>query len=288
MTLFNRFAQVTLNSANEIRSFKDVRITFDIEKTSEGTPNPAKIMLYNLNQDSFSFVQKNNLKVVLEAGYIGFDTGDRLVSRIFVGDVKEFKMKKDKKTGVEKEKGISFQFEKKGPDFIMNLECGDSENKIINAKINKSYSNNIELKRIIEDLAASLGVPIGTIDGIPTKKFIHGTTLSGPSRDYLDTLLGQEGLDWSIQDGELIIKRVNAINQDEAILLNQNTGLLDIPSKTKQGVNFRMLINPLIKPGVTVKLESKFVTGFFNVKKANFKGDTHGNDWEVEVEAINA
>ncbi|MCP4051081.1 MAG: hypothetical protein GY730_10295 [bacterium] len=66
-------AQIISNQG-EAELLKDFRIAFQIEKTSESTPNPAKISIYNLSKDTQTLFEKSDLSIILQAGYTGLTT----------------------------------------------------------------------------------------------------------------------------------------------------------------------------------------------------------------------
>ena len=51
------------------------------------------------------------------------------------------------------------------------------------------------------------------------------------------------------------------------------------------GVAFRCLLRPQIRPGVLVTLDSDAVQGVYRVEAARYEGDTAGGPFEVQAEA---
>jgi hypothetical protein len=128
------------------------------------------------------------------------------------------------------------------------------------------------------------------IIGISNEKFINSTTFSGASKDILDTLIKREGLEWNIQDGELFVMPT-AQQKNEVAVISKDSGLLGMPIRREKGIEFESLLNPLIKPNVTVRIKSKVGTArdideLFVVKRAVYVGDTREGDWLVKCQAI--
>mgnify|MGYP003670633929 CR=1 FL=1 len=279
MELYNRAAELNVINKKDstVRVVKGLRIIFEIEKTSEPTPNTASITVFNLNQENRDFLKSEDLRVVLLAGYTGQERSGRLVSSVFSGDVKKVAT------------------EKSGPDFLTTLECGDSEKSIQETHFEKTYSaeDGTHVLVIIKELAAALGLVVNdeNIKGVSDNKFINPVILSGNVKKHLDDLVSKEGLEWSVQDGEIHIRNRTDAKFVNAFLLNVNTGLIGTPVKREKGIEFLSLLNPLIRPTETVKIESRFtgssfVNGSFVVKRAYYKGDTHEGEWVVRGEAL--
>lgn len=247
------------------RRIQDLRIKFSCEKQNEGTPNKAEIEIYNLSGATRSIMEAKNTKVRLYVGYLGLtknafiNAGINLnssVELIFVGNVN--KVTHDIQT----------------PDIITKLEVKDGENAYRNAKIEKGYPPNSTLKNIFKDLNDSMNIPAGSQEVIPDFKYANGLTLSGLTRDHLDVLCRANGLEWSIQDETLqIIKRKKGTT-DFAVVLSAETGLVGTPNKTDKGVEFESLLQPLLRPGRKVKLESKILSGTYIVRKVKHEGDS--------------
>ncbi len=284
--LFNRAAAlrigpatagaVPLASAVNATAYKGFRITFDIEKTSEGTPNPGTISIYNLAASSRAALEVKGLRMALDVGYSGIGDGDPILGQLFIGDVK---------------KAIT---KRQGPDIITTLEAGDSETAIRETHIEKSFSEFTTTPQVVATLAQKLGVAVGTIVPGFATLFQNGLTVSGLVSDNLDTITQKLGLEWHVTDGELNILDPTLPTAEPAILLSKATGLVGIPTnvadgrtgQTKDGIEFASLINPGIKPGRAISLVSDAITGVFRARKCHYKGDTHGGDWLVTIEAV--
>lgn len=238
------------------------RIRFKIEKIVENTPNPTVIEIYNLGPNSRSLFEQQNNRIILEAGY-----GDR-AEVIFRGNVQRTRTSKV------------------GPDFITKIEAGDGLAEYTNARIDFSVTAGANFADAINTLKGALGVGDGEQRGIPANRTIqNGRTFSGPVRNSLDELLDNAGLDWSIQDGNLVILPRGAASGVPALLLSPSTGLIGIPQQKDAGIEFRSLLNPKIRPFQRVAVVSKFIDGVFRCLTVNHVGDTFNGPWETQVEA---
>lgn len=239
------------------------RIVFNVEKTSVGgNSNKAKVDIYNLSQDSKGYVELEGLGLRLEAGY-----GDE-TSTLFFGDTKRITHSRN------------------GPDIITTIESGDGEKRLVDAVIEVSLSPGAKLSQILNKAVSTLGLARGVIKDIPIISYTNGFSFSGPVRELLDMLGRRGGLKWSVQNGALNVFPEGSDTGEAAVLLNENTGLLGLPNKTKEGFELTSLLNPLLSPGRLVIVESETLTGknTYTVEKATHSGDTLEGDWITKIE----
>jgi hypothetical protein len=257
------------------------RITFKVERTSESSANKAEISVYNLSQKSRDFITADvkGKVVMLTAGYQGDS------STIFFGDI------------------VHPEISRSGPDMMMKLECGDAERSLTESHVEIGLGPGTTTTQLINLAARSLGfVPSIVADLIP-ESFVKGFAFAGTAKKLLDEITNKIGAKWSIQNGELQVHKKDGDIGSSAINISPTTGLIGWPTKTKDGVKFRSLLNPQIRPGRLVFLQSKQFTGnqvavqrpsggltvatigeLVIVQKATFEGDTHGDAYHVEVE----
>jgi hypothetical protein len=173
-----------------------------------------------------------------------------------------------------------------GPDIVTTFECGDGERELVNAHFDGSFGAGTKLVVVFQALATTLGIPFGPILGIKDEAFNQGTSFSGSVRHILNDLTRKQGLEWSVQNNVLQILPKSAHTGEDAIVLSKATGLIGIPSPKEDGYEFDALLNPNIQPGRLLKIESETVAGFYKARKCKFEGDTHGEKWQVKVEAV--
>lgn len=275
--LFNRAAALSVGKNKTIGTrYAGFRVTFEIDKTSDSIPNPGKVTIYNLSSDSRAKFEEKNAVMILEAGYSGLGAAP-ILAQLFVGDIKRATTTRS------------------GPDIVTTIEAGDEETKLRTTHIDQSFSNFTSAADVIKALASKLGVAVGTITTAAKDVFQNGVSLSGLVSDNLDNVTKKLGLEWSVTDGELNVLAPNKATSEPAVLVNKSTGLIGVPSKRQAddgkkgsftGIEFASLLNTEIRPGRAIKLESEQITGIFRVRRARYRGDTHGGEWRVDVEAV--
>ena len=58
---------------------------------------------------------------------------------------------------------------------------------------------------------------------------------------------------WSIQYGSLIFLPKDKVLNDEAVLISQDTGMINAPEQTDDGLEITCLLNPALQIGGLVK-----------------------------------
>lgn len=275
---FGRIVEVLIGPRGQNgKLFRDLRVAFRIEKSLESNPNQATISIYNLSESSRSLVEQDGAVIQLKAGY-GENT-----KLLYLGDIARTTTKRS------------------GGDIVTEIEAGDGEFAYQNATANVSLGPGAKYSQVFSAIGDRLGLSTGSVKITnPNDQFQQGYAYSGMARDALDILTEKQGLEWNIQDGQLQVLPAEATTDDTVVLLNPGSGLVGSPFKTKilrpdlarvgkgkeeAGVNITSLLNPEIRPGRRIKVESQFVNGVFKVERVTHSGDTHGNQFYSEVEA---
>lgn len=258
--LFNRQAVVTFGpSGAEGKRISGLRVKFEIERTITKFVNKATISIYNMSKDSRSLCERKNLVLLLSAGYEG------MVEDVFSGDVA---------------RPISTP---EGSDIVTTFEVGDGEKAYKEAKIDMSFKEGTSLKDMFMDVAKSFGQQIKDLSQLPTDKILNGFSASGPSRNVMDDLAARGGIDWSIQDGAIQFTKKGKSTSEEAVFLSSTTGLISVRKKD-ESYEVISLMQPKIKPGRRIVVDSLYVKGTFRCEKVIIRGDTHDKDWFSVIE----
>lgn len=238
-----------------------LRIEFEVEKTSGDTPNRLMLKLHNLSDETASSISQRDFTLLLEAGYQS--NGELL----YAGDI------------------LTVVDAWEETDRVTTLECGDGAKALRSATLFESFAGGTSPKVVFERLAGALGVPLGEVKGLDQGQYVSGFVASGPTRGTLDTLARRLKVRWSVQDGVLQVLPVGDHTRDEAILLTADTGLINTPERTDQGIRVMSLLNPKLNPGRRIRVESRSLTGDFVVETVLHQGDSLGDLWQSEVEA---
>jgi len=256
--LFDRYISLEVGKPDSIgRKFDTLKISIDITKDDNSEANVGKISIYNLNEDSKNLILDEASVFTLKAGYIGLDEGSN-IGQLATGDIEDVVTKRQ------------------GMDNITTFKISEKGKALREKTLDKSFASGISKEAIMNEMVNTLGVVKGTIKGIKDKFFNSGYSASGKVKDQLDTFTKEDGLKWSIQNGELNILPEDESTTEEVVILNYETGLLRAYKEKKEGkdkVFFESLLNPQIKVARKIKIEGKTVNGFFKVSKVNYFGD---------------
>lgn len=240
----------------------DLRMRFNVRKSSDDQPNSAKIEIYNLNSDNTSQLLSEWVDIQLTAGYQG---AERL---IYSGQIRTSTPKID------------------GTDRIITIESGDGDREILRGFVNKTLTKGCTADQIINECQASMfGVPTAYKDKLPTS-YSRGRVLSGRAADILSQQVKQDNAQWSIQDGQLLLLKDDNVRPNAVWLIDQETGMLGSPEPTQDGVKVRTLLNPAYMIGGVAKIDSLIYDGGIRIETLVHSGDTHGQEWSSELEGL--
>ena len=265
--LFDRRWQVTVGDLD----VSELDLEFTIQKDTKRTPNEAQLVIYNMNEDSRSRAENTTpRRVVIRAGYK--QDGDPPPT-LFVGDARRVYSEVD------------------GLDVITEVEARDAGNAWINGRMSKSYAPGVSVSRVLRDAVEILGIGEGNIDDFADQAMINGASTfpdgfvaTGPARLVIQEIVRGQGLRWSVQGGALQIMRRRQPLQRSAVLLRAGSGLLGSPTKDEKGVvTAAALIRPGLDPGRRIVLESRNISGSFEIRAVEVRGSTRDNDWSATL-----
>ncbi len=267
-TLFGRSARVIFGrDKTSGLGVTGLRIKFKVTKTAESNPNKAEIAVYNMNRESRALAEQDGNIVILECGYGLTSQGLPKLEGLFIGDVARALTIKD------------------SVDYVTTFECGDGEAAHQNSIIDVAFGPGTQVGDVFNSLKAKLtGVGQGVQTPIARKSFANGFVASGTVRSIMDQLTADMDLEWSIQDGQLQIIPRGKTTGEEAVRLAPDTGLIGRPKKKNDGIEVRSLLQPKLKPGKPIVMDSETIKGVYRIEKVIHTGDTHSNEWYSDIE----
>jgi hypothetical protein len=277
--LFDRFVEVTVTKDGKTgRQFGNLRISFEVIKDLGSNANTGKVKIYNLNDNSIGLIEEDNQSLILEVGYNGLPVVDKTTGKVKTIPTKEIVLTGD----IQHVETVRV-----GADRITVIEVGDGEKATTEKTLDKSFPAGVTKKQLVDELVGSLDLVKGAIEEVSDRVFNKGYSATGKSKDQLDTILKSEGLEMSVQDGEVQIIKEGGSTSEPAVFLSPRNGLLSTPIRKKgdDGMSFKSLLNPLLRPGRKVEVESSAVNGVFVVQKCTYLGDTNEGDFVCNGEA---
>ena len=270
---FNRKHKLTIYSGSRvILNDSTLRIAFNIPKGLSSTPNKVEMVIFGLSETTRNSIRQTDNRTVLQAGY------PDNIDVIFDGSV----------TKIEAERGDS--------TIKTKITAGDGAKGVKYGAVSASVTGGSPLKTLIIQIAESMpGVGIGNLAGLDGKVIGgRGQSVSGKASVILDSLGVMFSFGWSVQDGLLETLAVEKGKAGSVIgdsgrnayVISPATGMIGIPSVLDNGqVKVKSLLNPRIKPGRVVKVETQRApgSGFYKSTEVVFKGDTYGGEWSVDI-----
>lgn len=262
MKQFGRQWQLDISNDQETLTIDRLRIAFEIDKTINEKPNPATIQIWNLNRDYLNQLLSGQFKRVnLSVGY-------EELRQIYQGEITQTRV------------------QRQDLDFVLTLECADGYKAYTQARAKTSLKAGATDETMIAEIQKTMPeIPLGAID-IPNQRALpRGKVLSGDSRMLLNKIARNNQADWSIQDGSLIFLPKNKVLNDEAVLLSQETGMINAPEQTDEGLELTCLLNPALQIGGLVQVQSilDYFNGEYKIVKLAHSGDGIGGDWQSKL-----
>lgn len=265
MRQFGRQFQLDIIGKSDTLVINNLRISFDIDKTINEKPNPATIWVWNLNRSHLNQILSGAFdKVALSVGY-------QTLTQIYSGDIT--------KASVQRH----------DLDFILTLECADGFRAYTQARITSTLKSGSNDEQILTELSKTLpNVNLGTVEVTNKRKLPRGKVMNGDTRELLNRLARNSGADWSIQDGELVFLPKNKVLKAEAILISQETGMVNAPEHTDDGLELQCLLNPQLVIGGLVEVKSilDYFNGQYKVVKLLHSGDAMEGDWLSKMTVV--
>ncbi|ATN92784.1 hypothetical protein QGX11_gp021 [Pseudomonas phage PPSC2] len=256
------------------------KITFDVSKSADNkrnNGNSTTIEIYNLSDDQIKLLESDYLELEFSVGYKSI--GLHVLS---IGNVTEFSTVKS------------------GDDYVTQLRIGEGYTALNHETLASVVSPGKKVSDVLEEIRAQMpGVARGAYTGTNLNNpIVFGWRLKGSPREMLMKLCEANNLEYNLTAGVLNVSEENGLLSKDRTLapvISPTTGLIDLPFHTtdtgrkpkkdkrrRRGVQFKALLNTDVVPGKIVKLESKWITGYYRVNTARFSGDTRGNEWYVE------
>lgn len=278
--LSQRAVRVRVEGSANVRVFEGLRVQFKIQKTSKREPNTAELSISNLNETSRAALQGSGVVIAIEAGYSNH------LERIFSGEA------------------IHTSHVREGADWVTKVQMMDGLRAYKYAKVSQSFKAGTKVSAVFSVVANALGVnatdAVAFVRQHIRAQFPRGYVAHGRAALEIENILRGRGLEWSIQDGRLQVTEVGKPfpGPSTAVLLSSATGLIGSPAygspekvpgqpKKQQSVlKAKSLLQPGIRPGARVQLDSLTTSGLFRVEAVTHTGDTHGGEWTSDADLV--
>lgn len=278
-----KYRLLVANNKGNALDVSDLRCTFNASKTVLMQPNYSDISIYNLSAETEATLIKEGYRVVLEAGYEGSNYGI-----IFDGDVIQ--------PIREKEDGTTYK---------LTLRALDGDRFMNYGFVNFSFLRGLSSRAQVAQLAAKAKNPsdLGSIsEELEKTKLPRGKVMFGLARDYMKQIAQTHKASFYVENGKVNIIKADEVKAGQIIDLSPQSGLIGTPEQTEFSIKVKALLNPQIHCNMLVHIDNSYIRarkaemgqmyrqldndGIYRVISCNYTGDTRGDDWYVEFEAI--
>lgn len=264
-----------------------LRITFQVTHFAGGALSVAEITMYNVSpyaqRQMLGYgISKKYEFISLEAG-----VGD-LFGAVFVGQI------------VNVQRHLEDGGATKGIRFFCKSSAKERDQNLINLTL----SPETDPVQIIEACAEPFGAEIrfyGDFSDLPRRS--RGSVLQGSPTACLNELSATYGFRWMVENDAIKIIRNGFAMPFSGLVITSGSGMIGSPVVSDTEVGIRYLLNPKLKLGDTIKLESMaprfefsgaffydiprtIGEGYYQINSLAFAGDSHGDQWEAQISCL--
>jgi hypothetical protein len=301
---------IVANNAGQGIDFGNFWCTFNVKRGDFQTPNSLDARIYNLSKDTANQISRLEFTTIsLSAGYPGN------VGLLFQGNIVQFRQ------------GRVDQL-----DSYVDITAADSDEAYNFAPISATVPAGTKpgaiadlIRAAFANASSSQAITKGYQPNFTSDGLVRGRVLFGMARNEARVFANQNDCKWSLQDGAVTyIPWVSYIPGGEVPVISVATGLIGTPEQIQGGINIRTLLNPAIKIGQLIRLDSQinqfrfaldlpsqtkvnpFIAqqnqiapnigpntgnpsdqqGLYYVMVANHTGDTRGQNWYTDMTCL--
>ena len=270
----------------------NLHIGFQIDKDTTKESNKGKLEIYNLSDATRKKIEVPDTEVEIYAGY-----------KKAGGAILAFKG------------SVTYGFTRDvGTDCITTLDLADGTKAMRDSYCSLSYAPGTSAKTIIQRCANEMGVPVVYGEDVgELESYQNGYSYIGQADGALTEICNALGLSWSIQNNILNVILAGGTSANRGLVFSPSSGLVGVPERIvqaeyksnksnpkktakkkakkekprkKAGWKINTLLVPSVNPADLVKVESKWITGWFRVEKVSHRGDYNGTNWGSMMELI--
>lgn len=266
-----------------------LRITFDVKKDDQTTPNSARICVYNPAPDTINRALREFDTVSLDAGYTDG------MGLIYAGNI------------------IQVRRLRRGPDIVLEISAGDGDTAYNYGVVSTTLAAGATNKDRLQAMARAMA--IGNVDAGAAllsagtgRALPRGKVLYKPVKDYMREYGRDTGAAVFIDSGKLQTIKRDGYLPGAPVELAPGTGLIGAAQQTLDGVEASSRLNPEIRIGGLVHIDPAYLVaadtttatasagekktvhqaagGYYRVIATQYTGDTHGSPWDVKITGV--
>lgn len=299
MAELKRKVVLSLSSGSNSIVLTDLRIDFDVQSHLANAIDKCTVTVYNLAPETIKYLATNNIKMKLQAGYVG-----GILKTVFEGEV------------------INFNPVKMYQDHMTYLYCYTDQSTSMGNPVEFTGKKNIKLKTLINLLAEQAGFPMNSgrryNDELFPREVLETTVVSTFTgsrtvREELNLLGKQYNFFVSTSGGVLRIIREQRTGKDLSRYIDSTKNIVVNELKMKGAADFglaevslRYDLSPEIFTGYGLEVPKEIsatIKGFnealflidgigqlaperlYQIFTVNHKGSNYTDEWDSEITA---
>lgn len=283
-----KFSVLVGTNSGDAIDLSELRVLFSIRRGDYQTPNSADVRIFNVSDRTANRVRSEGTRIAIHAGY------DGNYGLLFDGTIKQ-----PRKGRID------------AKDSYIDITAADGDQAYNYSVIALSLAAGSTPDDAVQAFVGSMarqGISQGYVPELSTNGGVRGRVFYGMTRDELREWAEVQDALWSIQDGRLTLVPKTSYIPGEVPVISPATGLIGVPEQTPNGIELRTLLNPALKIGERLKLDSTInlyrysldvqsqatgefqrtqiktnADGLYYVMVANHTGDTRGNEWYTDL-----
>lgn len=283
---------VVATDAGEGLDFEKFRVQFVVRRGDVQTPNTADITIFNLAEHTASQITaKEFTQLSISAGYEGN------YGLLFRGQIKQ-----TRKGRVDQK------------DSYVSIAAADGDEPYNFSSIALTLAAGMEPQDEVQAFLKTMAkgtINQGSVCTLSTHTNLRPRVYYGMTKDEWRDFAERNDVLWSIQDGMLTIIPQAGYILGPVQTISPATGLIGVPEQTQNGIRLRTLLNPRLKIGTAIKLDSTInqyrygldtqslltnkllstsikanADGLYYIMVADHSGDTRGNEWYTDLTCL--
>jgi len=259
------------------RELTGLRIRWQSKKAASKTPSTCTIEIYNPAPETRSFAEDPDTVVEVWAGYSGRNENGALdptrrgiLGRVWSGNPIKYGVK----------------FESSPPDKILTMETSDGGRFNANSRVKISFSTQTTPAQVIQEALRQSRMPYDATAWPTTPVYPGGFTFTGRTADLFSRIASTTNNEWYIRDGAFVFAGFGSATAI-GVVVSPETGLIGSPAPKNDGsVEMTILLNPAVRIGSLLSVESEATNGNYVVTAIEMSCDSgYSTDFYMNITA---
>lgn len=278
MPNFIRQYELIITASNGKRvTIKQQHIEFEVSKDTSSGLNTLDLRIYNLSKETIAVFDNVDAVIELRVGY-----KNKPLIACFVGNKTQHRTTRQSDATV-----------------LTHILASEGAESVKEGRCNITLPPNSTVADVIRAIGSEMGFGNFNLSGPTLNTTLpRGYSASGVCRTLLDQVCGNHNLAWYFGAGSLTVHPLKGHNGRKTTVVyahqikntveknskevNDLKEDLEIPKKI--GVNFTVLLWPVLEVGSLVELKDTFNSdGVYVIDKIYHRGEYEGSAWDTEV-----